>query len=193
MGLIGQGTVALAFPRFGSLQPKAFLLEPTRRCPATRRTQGAGRAALRSPALGCFFVTSVRSPLRTFREAFEDPWFDSFKIAGLQLCGFQADPELLSMLASLRPGDSAFFRNAEIQIIRADEPETLHNMTFDAQAADMIPMLHIMMDQGSINWLCRRCVFLGSVIAHALQLRQNPSASQGCSRPAQNDNSKMLV
>ena len=74
-----------------------------------------------------------------------------FKLAGLQITDFQPDSQLLSMLAPLNPGDQATFRGAEWEVIRAEDPATVHSMRFDAQSADMIPMLHILMDQGSIG------------------------------------------
>ena len=97
-----------------------------------------------------------------------------FKLAGLQITDFQPDSQLLSMLAPLNPGDQATFRGAEWEVIRAEDPATVHSMRFDAQSADMIPMLHILMDQGSIG-CAANAFFLGPELARTLQLRQNPS------------------
>ncbi|OLP97894.1 hypothetical protein AK812_SmicGene19681 [Symbiodinium microadriaticum] len=55
------------------------------------------------------------------------------------------------MLAPLKPGDHAAVRGAEFQIIRADDQAIVHSMSFDAESADLIPMLHILMDQGPIG------------------------------------------
>ena len=74
-----------------------------------------------------------------------------FKIARLQMSDFQPHSQLLCMLAPLKPGDQAFVRGEEFQIIRADDPATVHSMSFDAESADLIPMLHILMDQGPIG------------------------------------------
>ena len=61
-------------------------------------------------------------------------------------------PAGLSAVVHVGPveaGRPCSFSWCRLQMIRADDPDTLHCMNFDAQSADMIPMLHILMDQGS--------------------------------------------
>ena len=61
-------------------------------------------------------------------------------------------PAGLSAVVHVGPveaGRPCSFSWCRLQMIRADDPDTVHCMNFDAQSADMIPMLHILMDQGS--------------------------------------------
>ena len=89
-----------------------------------------------------------------------------FKIARLQMSDFQPHSQLLCMLAPLKPGDQASVRGGEFQIIRADDPATVHSMSFDAESADLIPMLHILMDQGPIGCAANAFSLDQSLLVH---------------------------